>query len=90
MPELINRIVALPAIQAAALGSAFNAACVILGAEGRAELAKLLKSIALRDRGNEEQRFASPLVPDFMESVQEAILVIGESLDQADWDGLGQ
>lgn len=77
----------MSAIQSAALAIAYNAACVQLEAGGRAELARFLKS-AINDRRARPDTYQgiSILVPDFYESVHEAVLVLAESLEQDAWD----
>lgn len=89
MPEPSNRLVAQPAIRAAALASAFNAACVVLESDGRQELANFLKG-AVREHAEAKPRekLISLLVPDFADSVNEAILEIANGLEQPDWGNI--
>lgn len=80
MTEPPNVTIARPAIQTAALAAAFNGACVLLGSDGRATLAKFLRD-HVADTGHTKAPVPL-LVGDFAAAVDEAILEIADAVER--------
>lgn len=80
MTEPPNVTIARPAVQTAALAAAFNGACVLLGSDGREELARFLRGRAA-DTGHTKEPVPL-LVGDFAAAVEEAILEIADAVER--------